>query len=216
LSATEFVDYYDFLMVSPQADKAMLEWAVRLMLTRYGSKTPETADAAKYETTKVAYRALIDPIKREEYDRLWVKHKGQPGPTEAGKRERRTIPSRAGQPPLDKICVEHDATEEDVRLQVKLRQAVVSALYDVLITNPRNIELGRAEVAKAVHCRIDDLEFPIWFLRECGLIKTSNAGDYAITADGVKWVESGGVPHLAPKASPKVVEELPTGARRAG
>lgn len=216
MSATEFVDYYDFLMVSRQADKAMLEWAVRLMLTRYGPKTPETADASKYETTKAAYRALIDPVKREEYDQLWAKHNSQPGPAEAGKRERRAAPSRAGHPPIEKICVELEATEEDVRLQVKLRQAVISALYDVLITNPRNIELGRAEVAKAIHCRIDDLEFPIWFLRECGLIKTSNAGDYSITAEGVKWVEAGGVPHLAPKSSPKMVEELPTSARRAG
>jgi hypothetical protein len=216
LSATDFVDYYDFLMVSPHADKAMLEWAVRLMLTRYGPKTPETADAERYETTKVAYRALIDPAKREEYDQLWVKHKGQPGSTEAGKRERRTAPSRAGQPPIEKICVEHEATEEDVRLQIRMRQGVLSALYDVLITNPRNIEMGRAEIAKAMHCRIDDLEFCIWFLRESGLIKTSNAGDYSITAEGVKWVEAGGVPHLAPKASPKVVEELPTSARRVG
>jgi hypothetical protein len=216
LSATEFVDYYDFLMVSPQADKAMLEWAVRLMLTRYGPKTPETADAAKYETTKLAYRALVDPAKREEYDQLWAKHQDQAGRGASPRRERRSSPSRAAQPPLEKICVELEATEEDVRLQVRLRQAVISALYDVLITNPRNIELGRAEVAKAIHCRIDDLEFPIWFLRECGLIKTSNAGDYSITAEGVKWVEAGGVPHLAPKASPKVVEELPTSARRAG
>ena len=216
LSATEFVDYYDFLMVSPQADKAMLEWVVRLMLTRYGPKTPETADPAKYETTKAAYRALIDPVKREEYDQLWVKHKGQSRPTEAGNRERRTTPGRAGQPPAEKICVEHEATEDDVRLQVKLRQAVLSAVYDVLITNPRSPEMGRAEIAKAIHCRVDDLEFPIWFLRECGLIKTSNAGDYSITADGVQWVEAGGVPHLAPKASPKVVEELPSGARLAG
>ena len=133
-----------------------------------------------------------------------------------GKRERRTQPGRAGQPSLEKICVEHEATEDDVRLQVKLRQAVISALYDVLITHPRNIELGRAEIAKAVHCRIDDLEFPIWFVRELGLIKTSNAGDYSITALGVQWVESGGVPHLTPKTSPKVVEELPTTARRVG
>jgi hypothetical protein len=216
LSATEFVDYYDFLMVSPQADKAMLEWAVRLMLTRYGPATPETADAAKYETTKAAYRALIDPVKRREYDQLRANPDGQPDPAESGKQERRTASSPPGQPPLDKIRVEFDATEEDVRLQVKLRQAVVSALYDVLITNPRNIELGRAEVAKAIHCRIDDLEFPIWFLREVGLIKSSNAGDYSITAGGVQWVEAGGVPHLAPKASPQVVEELPTGTRRAG
>lgn len=216
LSGTEFVDYYDFLMVSPRADKAMLEWAVRLMLTRYGPKTPETADAAKYETTKLAYRALIDPVKREEYDQLWVKHKGQPSPATAVKRERRTTSIRPGNRSLEKICVELEATEEDVRLQLRLRQAVLSALYDALITDPRNPERGRNEIAKAIHCRVDDLEFPVWFLRERGLIKTSNAGDYSITSDGVQWVEAGGVPHLAPKASPKVVEELPTGARRAG
>jgi curved DNA-binding protein len=216
LSGTEFVDYYDFLMVSPQADKAMLEWAVRLMLTRYGPKTPETADAAKYETTKLAYRALIDPVKREEYNQLWLKHKGQHSPAAAVKRERRSTSSRPGNRSLEKICIELEATEEDVRLQLRLRQAVLSALYDALITDPRNPERGRAEIAKTIHCRIDDLEFPVWFLRERGFIKTSNAGDYSITSDGVQWVEAGGVPHLAPKASPKAVEELPTGSRRAG
>lgn len=202
-------------MVSPRADKAMLEWAVRLMLTRYGPKSPETADEQKYELTKAAYRALADPDKRKEYDQLWAKHKSQPVLAEAGRRERRAS-MRDANAPIENVCVELEATEEDVRLQVKLRQAVLSALYDVLITNPRNIELGRADIAKAVHCRIDDLEFPIWFLRECGYIKTSNAGDYSITADGVKWVEAGGVPHLAPKPMSKAVEELPTGARRAG
>ena len=216
MSAAEFVDYYDFLMVSRHADKAMLEWAVRLMLTRYGPKSPETADEEKYETTKAAYRALVDPEKRKEYDQLWEKRKGRQEPAESKKTERKAAPGRGAQTPSENIVVQLNATEEDVRLQIKLRQAVISALYDVLITNPRNIEVGRAEVAKAIHCRIDDLEFPIWFLRECGYIKTSNAGDYSITAEGVRWVEAGGVPHLAPKSASKVVEELPTNARRAG
>jgi len=215
LSATEFVDYYDFLMVSPQADRAMVEWAVRLMLTRYGPKNPETADEEKYETTKAAYRALVDPAKREEYDQIWAQQKGEPGPPEEGKRDRRSS-GRTGQPPIDKITVELDATEEDVRLQTKLRQAILSAAYDTLIKNPRNPELGRAEISRLVRCRVDDLEFPIWFLRERNLIKTSNMGLYSLTAEGVLWVESGGVPHLSPKASPKAVDPLPVEARRAG
>lgn len=212
---TEFVDYYEFLMVSPQADRAMLEWAVRLMLTRYGPKNPETADADKYEITKASYRALIDPAKRSEYDSLWTQHKGEPGPAEEGKRERRSS-GRAGQPPIDKITIELDATEEDVRLQVKLRQAILSAVYDALINSPRNPELGRAEIAKRVQCRIDDLEFPIWFLRERNLLRTSNMGLYALTAEGVLWVESGGVPHLAPKSAAPALEPLPVETLRAG
>ncbi len=203
-------------MVSRHADKAMLEWAVRLMLTRYGPKSPETADPEKYETTKAAYRALVDPDKRREYDQLWQKRKGRQDPPEPKKTERRAGLGRGAQTPSENIVVQLEATEEDVRLQIRLRQAVLAALYDVLITNPRNIELGRADVAKAIQCRIDDLEFPIWFLRECGYIKTSNAGDYSITAEGVRWVEGGGVPHLAPKSTSKIVEELPANARRAG
>ena len=80
----------------------------------------------------------------------------------------------------------------------------------------KNPKPTRAEIAKAMNCRIDDLEFPVWFLRESGLIKTSNAGDYAITADGVQWVESGGVAHLTPKATPQPVEPISADTRRAG
>lgn len=201
LSETEFVDYYDFLMVSPQADRAMLEWAIRHMLTRYGPKNAETADAAKYEQTKAAYRALVDPAKRAEYDATWKERNSSSTSDRVGSSERRG-PAATGQLPINNIIVETAATIDDVHLQIKLRQAVVSALYSIMITNPRQPETGRAEVAKAVGCRVDDLEFSIWFLRESGLIKTSNAGDYAITAEGVQWVEQGGVPHLTPAAKP--------------
>lgn len=216
MSEKDFVDYYDFLMVSPQADRAMVEWAVRLMLTRYGPKSPETADEAKYETTKAAYRALVDPAKREEYDRLRAERQetNREVKTKSSKRHNERRDDRSNLD-IDKIQVELDATADDVRLQVRIRQAVISSIYDVMIKNPRSPEIGRAEIAKAIHCRIDDLEFPIWFLRECGLIKTSNAGDYSITSAGVQWVEEGGVPHLTPKASPQVVEEMPK-ERRAG
>ena len=103
----------------------------------------------------------------------------------------------------------------DVELQQRLRIATLSAVYDIMIRNPRDPELGRADIAKAVHCRIDDLEFPIWFLREQGLLKTSNSGLYSITSQGVEWVESGGVPHLTPQSAPQPVE-LPIDTLRAG
>jgi curved DNA-binding protein len=215
LSETEFVDYYGFLMVSPQADRAMVEWAVRLMLTRFGPKNAETADAEKYEFTKAAYRALVDPAKRAEYDGVWNQQKGDAAASPAGSPERRSS-ARNGQPPIEKIVVQLEATVDDVYLQIKIRQAVLSALYDVMITNPRQPDMGRSEIAKSVNCRIDDLEFGIWFLRERGVIKTSNSGLYAITSEGVEWVESGGVPHLTPKSAPQSVEPISSDALRAG
>ncbi len=216
MAEQEFVDYYAFLMISRQADRDMIEWAVRLMLTRYGAKNPDTADAEKYETTKAAYRALVDPAKREEYDKLWDENNSSPSGAQETPRdpdERRD--SGNGKLPMGKITVELEATVDDVELQQRLRIASLSALYDIMIRNPRDPELGRADIAKAVHCRIDDLEFPIWFLREQGLLKTSNSGLYSITSQGVEWVESGGVPHLTPQSAPQPVE-LPIDTLRAG
>jgi hypothetical protein len=209
LPTEQFVDYYEFLMVSPTADRAMIEWAVRLMLTRYGKKNGEHADPAKYELVKEAYRTLADPKRRELYDSL---RGGQSG-SDADLGE----PSAAAMVPsrpkdhkvtVESIRVEQTATPADVALQKKLRQGVMSSLYDIVVTRPRNPELGRAEIARAMGARIDEVEFTIWFLREKDLLKTTNQGLYAITAKGVEWVEAGGVPHLAeppPAAGPQAI-----------
>jgi hypothetical protein len=205
LAADPFVDYYEFLMVSPTADRAMIEWAVRLMLTRYGKKSGEHTDGAKYELVKEAYRTLADPKRRELYDTLRRDQLGAPEPElpdePAGAAASALVPTRMKDKTvtLDSIRVENSVTRADVELQIKLRQGVMSSLYDIVITRPRNPELGRAEIARAAGVRIDEVEFTIWFLREKGLLKTTNQGLYAITAKGVEWVESGGVPHLTPE-----------------
>ena len=221
MDSDAFIDYYAFLMLSPQADRAMIEWAARLMLTRYGAKNPQTADPEKHELVKTAYRTLVDSKRKAAYDKLWQEQVGAkhaaPSPTDSetrgtaaskknGQVERREDVARV---PLEKIQIEFTATLDDARVQRRLRQAVVSSLYDVLVTNPRNPELGRAEIARAVGCRVDDLEFCIWFLRERELIKTSNSGLYAITSSGVEWVESGGVPHLSEATGPHIVPGKP-------
>lgn len=197
MSSDQFVDYYEFLMVSPSADRAMIEWAVRLMLTRYGKKNGDHADPAKYELVKEAYRTLADPKRRELYDNLRKDHVGpEPGPVEmpAGA----MVPARAKDQKvtIESIKVEQTAKISDVRLQRKLREGVMASLYDIVVTRPRNPELGRAEIARAMGARIDEIEFTLWFVRELGLMKTTNQGLYAITAKGVEWVENGGVPHL--------------------
>ena len=203
MATDQFVDYYEFLMVSPTADRAMIEWAVRLMLTRYGKKTGEDADPAKYELVKEAYRTLADPKRRELYDALRRDHAEpiEPHETfEAPPGAIATLRTKDNNVTVESIRVEQTATAADVELQIRLRQGVMSALYDIVVTRPRNPELGRAEIARAMEARIDEIEFTIWFLREKELLRTTNQGLYGITAKGVDWVEGGGVPHLTPSA----------------
>lgn len=219
MPSEQFVDYYEFLMVSPTADRAMIEWAVRLMLTRYGKKNGEHADPAKYELVKEAYRTLADPKRRELYDSLRRDQAGPEAPVEPFE-----MPGNAVVPhkpkdqriTIESVKVEQTATVADVRLQKRLRQGVMSSLYDIVVTRPRNPELGRAEIARAMGARIDEVEFTIWFLREMGLLKTTNQGLYAITAEGVEWVENGGVPHLTEKPKDSSPDPRPASSETNG
>jgi hypothetical protein len=204
LPTDQFVDYYEYLMISPNADRAMIEWAVRLMLTRYGKKNGEQADQAKYELVKEAYRTLADPKRRELYDSLRKEHAEiAPESDSLDALSRAVVPARSKDQriSIESIRVEQTATAADVELQRRLREGVMSSLYDIVITRPRNPELGRAEIARSIGARIDEIEFTIWFLREKDLLKTTNQGLYAITAKGVEWVENGGIPHLASRAA---------------
>lgn len=209
-SSTNFIDFYEFLMVSPDADKPMIEWAVRLLATRFGKKNGEYVDEAKYNLVRLAYRTLSDPAKRAAFDALRAERIGsgdapsQPAangapepPTEAPPEPKRDPNAELT---LDQIRIPTQASAQDVRIQRRLRQGSIAALYDILITRPRNPELGRAEIARATGVHSDDLEGPLWFLRETELLRTTTAGLYTLTAKGVEWAEAGGVAHLNPDA----------------
>lgn len=201
-----FVDYYDFLMISPQADRAMVEWAVRLMLARYGKKNDQQADEEKYNLVKEAYRALADPKRRAAYDQQREEILAKNAAT-APAANVSTLPARLEGQRVEpeSVRIELTATVDDVRLQKRIRQGIMSSLYDVITTRPRNPELGRAEIARSIGLTIDDMEFGIWYCREQGLLRTTAQGLYAITTKGVDWVENGGVGHLTEKPGPQII-----------
>lgn len=234
-----FVDYYEFLMVSPTADRAMIEWAVRLLAARYGKKNGQFVDEERYNQVREAYRTLVDPQKREEYNRkredllAAATAQAAAGAPVVAAQASQLPPARvtpipkpqgdARRDPND-IRIELSAEVEDVLLERRKRQALMSAVYDILVRRPRNPELGRAEIARTIGVGTDELEATIWYCREKDLLKTTNAGLYAITSAGVDWVENGGLPHLTPSSehsaeaasAPEPDEDVPAAVRRAG
>ncbi len=207
-----FVDYYEFLMISPQADRAMVEWAARLMLARYGKKNDQQGDEQKYNLVKEAYRTLADPKRRAAYDQERLERTEKPV-AQAVEPGTSALPARIEGEAIDpeSIHIELTANIDDVRLQKRIRQGIMSSLYDVIITRPRNPELGRAEIARAVGVSIDEMEFAIWYCREQGLLCSTAQGLYSISTKGVDWVESGGVPHLSEKPGPQIIAGEPAG-----
>jgi len=173
----------------------MIEWAVRLMLTRYGQKGGKTADPERCEQVRQAYQTLVTPEERESYDKLHAAQTSSLTPVNTSKP--RSKPGReAATLDPDTIRLEPLATARDVEVNKALRMAALSTLYDVLVTRPRNPEADRVEIARAIGVTSDDLEVALWYLRESGFMMTTHQGAYSITAKGVEWAEAGGIPHL--------------------
>jgi hypothetical protein len=169
-----FIDYYEFLMVSPSADRQMIEWAARLMLARYDPQKSKTPDEKKCELVKEAFRTLADAKKRAAYD------------SELSKRQ-----------PAATFDVKATVTRQDVIEAHQMRQAVMQVLYQTVLRQPRDPDVGRTELGRQIGVGTQELEFALWFLREKGMITATQAGSYAITLQGAEWVEGGGVPQLA-------------------
>jgi hypothetical protein len=169
-----FIDYYEFLMISPTADRQMVEWAARLMLARYDPQKSKTPDPKKCELVKEAFRALADPKKRTTYDVELAKQK-----------------------PAATVSVNAEITPQDVTDARVMRQAIMIILYQAIMRKPRDPDVGRTDLARALGVTPPDLEFSLWFLREKDWITATQAGSYAITIMGAEWVEAGGVPSLA-------------------
>ncbi|MDH3963650.1 MAG: DnaJ domain-containing protein, partial [Deltaproteobacteria bacterium] len=63
-----FVDYYEYLQVSPSADFETIERVYRLLAKRYHPDNSETGDADKFRILTEAYHVLTDPEQRAGYD----------------------------------------------------------------------------------------------------------------------------------------------------
>lgn len=185
-------------MISPKADRAMIEWSVRLMLRRYGPENAATSDVQKYSLVQQAFRTLAEPSKRAEYDEEHALGTESTTPVAAtGNHKNGHSPVANPLALLKPAPLRSSVTREHVVSQIQMRQSIVSVLYDTMLHRSRDPELGRSEVSRGLGRSNDELEFALWFLREQQFIRTTPNGAYSITAKGVLWAEGGGVPNLS-------------------
>jgi DnaJ-class molecular chaperone len=63
-----FVDYYETLQISPNADQETVHRVYRVQAQRFHPDNQETGDAAAFRVIGEAYETLSDPQKRAQYD----------------------------------------------------------------------------------------------------------------------------------------------------
>ena len=166
MNQNHFVDYYEDLQVSPNADMETIERIYRLFAKRYHPDNLNTGSAEKFNITTQAYRLLSDPEKRAAYDAKFEEEKI---------RQYKTL--------------FNISPSEGFETDQKIRHQILSILYTERRREPFESGVGLWRLEKLIGWPEKILEFHTWYLKEKGWIQRAETGGYEITASGVDVVE---------------------------
>lgn len=165
--AEDFVDYYELLQISPNAEADTIHRVFRIMASRCHPDNKQTGDNEKFLLLTKAYALLSDPVKRAAYDELHRNRRAEPLPV-FGMKE----------------------FAEGLEGEVNRRLGILSLLYNRRRTNPEDPGISLLEFETVMSFPREHLEFGIWFLLEKQYIRSGNHSDYCIAAAGVEYLES--------------------------
>jgi curved DNA-binding protein CbpA len=166
MNQNQFVDYYEDLQVSPNADTETIERIYRLFAKRYHPDNSTSGDAEKFNIITEAYRLLSDPEKRAAYD---AKHE-----------EEKIRQYKA---------VSNISSSEGFETDQSIRHQILSILYIERRREPFESGVGLWRLEKLLGWPEKILDFHTWYLKEKGWIQRTETGGYSITASGVDVVE---------------------------
>ena len=158
-------DYYEFLQISPNADVDTIHRVYRFLAARMHPDNPSTGDPEQFKLLKTAYDTLSDRIRRAEYD---------------------VTRKRAAQEPYSKEVDFMDNMEGELNR----RLAVLAVLYHRRRSNAHTPEVSLAEIEERMGFPRDYLDFTLWYLQKKGYIAKADNAQYALTAEGVDFVEA--------------------------
>ncbi len=168
MDTKEFVDYYELLQVSPNADADTIERMFRHLAKKTHPDSTESPDNDRFQLIVEAHRTLADPVTRAGYD---VKYH------DYWNRKWR-LASEAG----DTSSFAEDKVT---------RERLLSLLY---VQRRRNLDdpgLGELTIARLLHTPREFIAFHLWYLKAKGWVERLQTGHLAITSEGVDQVEQG-------------------------
>ena len=158
-------DYYELLQISPNADADTIHRVYRFLAARVHPDHLQTGDADMFRLLKTAYEVLSDPAKRTQYD---VARK--PATPEPFSSKIDFMDQRDG--------------------ELNRRLAVLAVLYHRRRSAPNYPEVALAEIEARMGFPRDYLDFTLWYLQRKGYLQKADNAQYALTAEGVDFVES--------------------------
>jgi len=160
------VDYYEFLQISPNADVDTIHRVYRFLAARFHPDNPGSGDAEQFKLLKNAYDTLSDRVKRAEYDAV----------------RRRQTKHEPYSSTIDFM--------DNMEGELNRRLAVLAVLYHKRRANTNMPEVSLAEIEERMGFPRDYLDFTLWYLQRKGYVVKADNAQYAMTAEGVDFVEA--------------------------
>ena len=166
MSQPEFIDYYELLQISPNAEFETVQRVYRMLATRYHPDNPNSGDVDKFLLLNEAYEVLSSAERRKAYDGEYQAHRTEPLP----------------------VFHLRDFTG-GVDSEENRRMGILCLLYTRRRTNPENAGMSILEFETLMSMPREHLMFTLWYLKEKELTRQNEASDFVITAEGVDEVE---------------------------
>jgi curved DNA-binding protein CbpA len=161
-----FVDHYEILQISPNAQPETIQRVYRLLAQLYHPDNTDTGDQALFEQVLQAYRVLSDPERRAAYD---VEYRVVSG--------------------LKWKIFDQPSASQGLEGEKRKRLGILSLLCTKRMNQPEQPTLTIVELEQLLGCPREHLEMSLWYLRESGKIQRGDSGRYLLTAKGYEMLE---------------------------
>jgi hypothetical protein len=163
----QFVDFYELMQISPNAELDTIQRVYRMLVVRYHPDNPHTGDVDKFLLLKQAQETLCDPQRRALYDLQYGNRVIEPLPV-----------------------FELKEFTLGMEGEVNRRMGVLCLLYNRRRGNQDAPGLSILQLEVLMSFPREHLMFTVWYLHEKHYLKTGENSDLVITAEGMDYVES--------------------------
>lgn len=164
MQASDFVDYYELMEISPNANEETIERMFRHLGQRLHPDNAQTGNDHQFRQLMTAYQTLRDPARRAAYDVFY----------------------RQAQNSRSELLYAAQSAGDDSQQ----RHYLLTIFYGQRRRNMRTPGLGIATLEQLLNCPREVLEFHLWYFQEKKWVKREESGLFAITAEGIDCMES--------------------------
>ena len=169
-----FVDYYEVLESSPNADPSTIDHLFICLAKRYHPEVPQSGDKQKFDKIAEAYEALRIPTSREQYDAKYASEKGNNSHSVVGSSDR----------------AKHENASDAIEVDVADRHELLALFYKKRRENFEEPGLAVGGIEHLIDYPLSVLKFHLWYCSQKGWLNREESGQLAITAEGVDKMEA--------------------------